>query len=125
MRVELAATLENARAQTEALLEPVSERELVAKVPTGTPLVWQLAQVAYLEELWLLRNVKGDPPIPDRHSDVYRAFTNGDTPSFPRCAPPRHATTQQTCASACSTCSRTSISRRRARSCETGSCSGS
>ena len=78
MRVELAATLEHARAQTEALLEPVSERELVAKVPTGTPLVWQLAQVAYLEELWLLRNVKGDPPIPDRHSDVYRAFTNGN-----------------------------------------------
>ena len=124
MRVELAATLEHARAQTEALLEPVSERELVAKVPTGTPLVWQLAQVAYLEELWLLRNVKGDPPIPDRHSDVYRAFTNGSA-ELPTLRPAKARELRRGRARARARDAReTSISRRRARSCETASCSG-
>lgn len=73
--IEIRTTLERARAATEALLEPIPENELVAQIsPLQAPLVWDYAHIASFEELWLLRNVKGDPPIPYLHDDVYNAF---------------------------------------------------
>ena len=74
-RPEIRASLERARAATDALLEPIPNDELVAQAsPTQSPLVWDYAHIAFFEELWLLRNVKGDPPISHRHDQVYDAF---------------------------------------------------
>lgn len=77
LNLEIRATMERARAATEALLLPVTDTELVAQVsPLSSPLVWDYAHVAQFEELWLLRTAKGDPPIPDAHHEVYAALGN-------------------------------------------------
>ncbi len=87
-RVEIRAALEHARAATEGLLEPVSDAELGVQVsPLQSPLVWELAQIARFEELWLLRNLHGHEPIAEAHDEVYDAFrreraANGELPSL-------------------------------------------
>jgi iron(II)-dependent oxidoreductase len=83
-RVEIRAALERGRAATAELLEPVSDERLVARVsPLQVPLLWELAQIAYFEELWLLRNLNGSPPL-EGHDDVHDAFRrqgrNGELP---------------------------------------------
>jgi iron(II)-dependent oxidoreductase len=74
-RVELRQHLVRARVGTEAVLAPISDDELTAQIsPLAPPLVWNLAHIAYFEELWILRNVGDAPPIADAHRDVYEAF---------------------------------------------------
>lgn len=73
--LQIRAELERARAGTDALLDPISDAGLAAQVsPLQSPLVWDLAHAAYFEELWVLREAKGDPPIPQLHDRVYDAF---------------------------------------------------
>ena len=73
--LEIRRALERARAGTEALLEPVPDDELVAQIsPLQSPLVWDFAHIAYFEELWLLRNLDGRPPVAEEHDEVYDAF---------------------------------------------------
>ena len=73
--LEIRAALDEAREATEALLAPLADAELVAHVsPLTSPLVWELARTAHFEETWLLRFAKGDPPIPEAHTDVYAAL---------------------------------------------------
>ena len=75
---EISATLERARAATKALLKPLPDEVLVAPVGHDQPsLIWDYALIAYFEELWLLRNVKGDPPIPSGHEEIYTALRHG------------------------------------------------
>ena len=72
---EIRRELERGRTSTEELLRPVSDDELVAQLsPQTPPLVWMLAHVARFEELWILRTIGGEPPIPDVHDHVYGAF---------------------------------------------------
>ena len=74
-RLEIRDALERARSVTDLLLEPISDDELVAQASLLTsPLVWEYAHIASFEELWLLRNVTGDPPISHRHGEVYDAL---------------------------------------------------
>jgi iron(II)-dependent oxidoreductase len=74
-RLQIRAELERARAGTEAVLAPLSDEELVAEVwPGRAPLVWDLAQIANFEELWLLRNLLGEPALAERHGTVYDAL---------------------------------------------------
>ena len=74
-RAEVRATLERTRAATEALLEPIPDDKLAASTSSArSPLLWDFAHLAQFEELWLLRNVNGDPPIPTLHDGVYEAF---------------------------------------------------
>jgi iron(II)-dependent oxidoreductase len=73
----IAAELERARAGTDALLESLSDDELVEQVSElQSPLVWDYAHIAYFEELWLLRRVGGAQPIEEGHDDVYDAFAH-------------------------------------------------
>ncbi|HEU5009130.1 MAG TPA: ergothioneine biosynthesis protein EgtB [Gaiellaceae bacterium] len=73
--VEIRRELERGRTATEELLRPVSDDELVAQLsPQTPPLVWMLAHVARFEELWILRTIGEEPPIPDVHDHVYGAF---------------------------------------------------
>ena len=73
--VELEAILERARAGTEEILAPVPDEELAEHVsPLQSPLVWELAQIGHFEELWLLRNLYGNPPLDGVHQEVYGAI---------------------------------------------------
>ncbi len=74
-KASVARELARARAQTDDLLAPVPDAELVEQVsPLQSPLVWDFAHIAYFEELWLLRRVGGAAPLRDRHDDIYDAF---------------------------------------------------
>jgi gamma-glutamyl hercynylcysteine S-oxide synthase len=83
-RVEIRAALERGREATSKLLEPVSDERLVSRVsPLQLPLVWELAQIAHFEELWLLRHLNGSPPL-EGHDAVHDALRcdgrNGELP---------------------------------------------
>src|SRR5215208_6139353 len=67
VKASLARALAEARARTLAVLEPVSDDDLVRQhLPLMSPLVWDLAHIGFFEELWLVRRVGGEPPILDR-----------------------------------------------------------
>ena len=75
LNAAIAAELVRTRARTEALLAPVQDDELIEQTsPIQSPLVWDLAHIAYFEELWLLRRVGGCGPVDKLHDDVYDAF---------------------------------------------------
>ena len=44
--------------------------------PLQSPLVWDFAHIGHFEELWLVRNVGGNPPLHAEHDDVYDAFAH-------------------------------------------------
>jgi gamma-glutamyl hercynylcysteine S-oxide synthase len=72
---EYGEALEQARRETEAILRPLSDADLEARVsPLAAPLVWDFVQIARFEELWLLRNLDGRPRRSERHPQVYDAF---------------------------------------------------
>lgn len=69
--IEIRDQLERARAGTELLLDPIPDDQLVAQTSLLTsPPIWDYAEIAHFEELWLLRNVMGKPPVAPRHRDV-------------------------------------------------------
>jgi iron(II)-dependent oxidoreductase len=85
----IASELTRARARTDALLDPLSEEQLLVQVsPLMSPLVWDFAHIGYFEELWLLRELGGEPPARAEHDDVYDAFAHerserGELPMLP------------------------------------------
>ncbi|MBM3676601.1 MAG: ergothioneine biosynthesis protein EgtB [Actinobacteria bacterium] len=73
----IAAELDRARLLTHELLAPLDDQALTAQVsPLQSPLVWDYAHIAYLEELWLLRRVGGSDPLDGRFDDLYDAFAH-------------------------------------------------
>src|SRR5215208_858937 len=92
---ELAAALTHARRRTEALLEPLSDEQLVRHVsPLQSPLVWDLAHIGHFEELWLLRRVGGRSAVSVEYDDLYDSFAHarGERARLP-ILPPRAART--------------------------------
>jgi gamma-glutamyl hercynylcysteine S-oxide synthase len=74
---ELTAALEHARARTEALLDQVPDDLLTRQVsPLQSPLVWDLAHIAYFEELWLLRRAGGRPAVREGLDELYDSFAH-------------------------------------------------
>ncbi len=74
-KAELAAALEDARARTLTLLEPIPPADQERQIsPLMSPLCWDLGHVAHFEELWLLRAIAGADPTDARLDDVYDAF---------------------------------------------------
>jgi iron(II)-dependent oxidoreductase len=72
----IAAELGDVRRRTLALLEPITEADLVRQhSPLNSPLVWDLAHIGYFEELWLVEQL-GGPPRRDGLDRVYEAFGN-------------------------------------------------
>jgi iron(II)-dependent oxidoreductase len=88
----IASELERARARTTGLVDRLSEDQLLVQVsPLMSPLVWDFAHIGYFEELWLLRELGGDPPARAEHDDVYDAFAHerserGELPILPPAA---------------------------------------
>src|SRR4051794_18022975 len=75
LKPKIATALDEARARTLALLEPIAEHDLVRQhSPLMSPLVWDLAHIGHYEELWLLRAIADVAPTEPRFDDVYDAF---------------------------------------------------
>jgi iron(II)-dependent oxidoreductase len=76
LSVELAAGLEDARRRTLALVEPVGDADLAKQhSPLMSPIAWDLAHIAFFEELWLVRRVGGRPALAE-YGDLYDAFSH-------------------------------------------------
>src|ERR1700691_319558 len=72
--LELSA-LQQARAQTLALVAGVSDADLErVHSPLMSPLVWDLGHIAAFEDLWLAHRTGGLPLLRDDLMDVYDAF---------------------------------------------------
>jgi iron(II)-dependent oxidoreductase len=67
--------LDEARARTLKLVEPVSDDDLEKVHSTlMSPLVWDLGHIAAFEDLWLVHRFGGKPLLHDHLADVYDAF---------------------------------------------------
>lgn len=89
LRNELARRLERSRARTLALTD-YDDGELVKQhSPLMSPLVWDLAHVGSQEELWLVRDVGGRPPLRGDIDEMYDAFQHprSTRPTLPLLSP--------------------------------------
>jgi iron(II)-dependent oxidoreductase len=90
VREELAAALEAARARSLALLEPLSDDDLLRQhSPLMSPLVWDLAHVGNYEDLWLVRSAGSLDGVRPDLDDIYDAFRHprAGRPALPLLAP--------------------------------------
>ena len=61
---ELIYQLSDARARTCALIDQLSEEQLMGpRLPTINPLRWEIGHAAYFYEYWILRKHYGDKPL--------------------------------------------------------------
>jgi iron(II)-dependent oxidoreductase len=85
LRQRVADELTRARART-AALTAIDDDDLVRQhSPLMSPLVWDLAHVGNQEELWLVRDVGGRPPVRQDIDELYDAFKHArrDRPALP------------------------------------------
>jgi gamma-glutamyl hercynylcysteine S-oxide synthase len=77
---ELVGTLEHARSRSEGLLAPLDDEQLTRAIsPLQSPLVWDLAHIAYYEELWLLRHAGGRAALSPERDELYDSFAHART----------------------------------------------
>jgi iron(II)-dependent oxidoreductase len=77
LKAAIAAELEAARQRTCALLEPLTDDELVCQhSPLMSPLIWDLAHIGVFEELWLLQGVGSLSPMVPEYEGLYDAFNH-------------------------------------------------
>jgi iron(II)-dependent oxidoreductase len=91
LKARVAGELEAVRRRSLDLLAPVPDPDLRRQVsPIMSPLVWDLAHVGNYEELWLLREAAGRPPVDASLDSLYDAFRHPrkNRPSLPLLGPP-------------------------------------
>jgi iron(II)-dependent oxidoreductase len=72
----IAAVLDEARARTLLLVEPLSEPDLhLQHDPLMSPVIWDLGHIAHFEELWLTRNLDGPVEFVEMPG-MYNPFEN-------------------------------------------------
>lgn len=72
---DLAGELQRARERTLRIVDWCDDAALGRQYsPLMSPLVWDLAHIAYFEELWLLRRLGNAAPTDPRFDDMYDAF---------------------------------------------------
>ncbi len=60
------------RARTLALVEGLSDEQMMGKVlPTVNPLKWEIAHAAYFHETWVLRHLGGLPAVNDKADELF------------------------------------------------------
>ncbi|MFK7816051.1 MAG: selenoneine synthase SenA [Gammaproteobacteria bacterium] len=68
----ISKALLDVRARTLALVEGLSEKELMGKVlPTVNPLKWEIAHAAYFHETWVLRHLGGQSAVNDKADELF------------------------------------------------------
>jgi iron(II)-dependent oxidoreductase len=71
---ELAAQLRDARARTLSLVSDLSDEQLIGPyLPIVNPLLWEIGHVAWFQERWALRHLRGEPPLFDRADELYES----------------------------------------------------
>jgi iron(II)-dependent oxidoreductase len=76
MREQIAARLEEARARTLHLVEPLTDEDLrIQHDPLMSPIIWDLGHIAHFEELWLVRNLEGPIEFSEMPG-IYNPFEN-------------------------------------------------
>ena len=89
MKQAIAHALEEARARTLMLIEPVSDEDLLLQHdPLMSPIIWDIGHIAHFEELWLTRNLTGKIEFSEMPG-IYNPFENpravrGTLPLQPR-----------------------------------------
>lgn len=86
LRSHVAQVLTRGRDRSRLLTEAVDDDDLVAQhSPLMSPLVWDLAHIGNQEELWLVRDVGGRPPVRRDIDELYDAFKHprADRPRLP------------------------------------------
>jgi iron(II)-dependent oxidoreductase len=90
LREYIAAELNRARSRTTALMEAVSEEDLMSQhSELMSPLVWDHAHIGNQEEIWLVRDVGGRSGVREDIDQMYDAFQNSraDRPKLPLLSP--------------------------------------
>ena len=86
----LAEYVEESRARTLALMEDLTDEQLLGpQLATVNPLRWEAAHVAWFQESWVLRHAAGLPPLDERVDALYDSMavahdTRWDLPLFSR-----------------------------------------
>jgi iron(II)-dependent oxidoreductase len=82
LKQRIASDMEEARERTHRLLAPVDDERLVAQHdPLMSPPVWDYAHIGVFEELWLVQNMAGAPPL---DADLMSTYNALDTPRVSR-----------------------------------------
>src|SRR5258708_19597667 len=69
--------LEDARARTSQLLDPVDDERLMKQQNRlMSPLVWDAGHIGVFEELWLVQSLTGAAPIDGKRIHLYPPFHN-------------------------------------------------
>src|SRR5258708_26469799 len=77
LKTRIVEALEEARARTNWLLDPVDDERLVQQHNRlMSPLVWDAGHIGVFEELWLVQNLTGSAPIDEQRMHLYDAFDN-------------------------------------------------
>src|SRR5258708_6835976 len=77
LKTRIVEALEEARARTNWLLDPVDDERLVQQHNRlMSPLVWDAGHIGVFEELWLVQNLTGSAPMDGERMHTYDAFDN-------------------------------------------------
>jgi iron(II)-dependent oxidoreductase len=70
--IDLAEMLIDARARTLALVEDLTDEQLIGpRLPIVNPLLWEIGHIAWFQEYWVLRHVGGEEPILKNGDSLY------------------------------------------------------
>ncbi len=76
--VDLARLLTDARRRTLALVEDLSDEQLIGpSLAIVNPLLWEIGHVAWFQEKWVLRHLRGEPPL---RADADRLYDSAAIP---------------------------------------------
>src|SRR5258708_27047574 len=77
LKTRIVEALEEARARTNWLLDPVDDERLVQQHNRlMSPLVWDAGHIGVFEELWLVQNPTAPPPVDGQRIHTSDAFAN-------------------------------------------------
>lgn len=69
---DLAHLLLDSRTRTLALIEDLSDEQLLGpQLPIVNPLLWEIGHLAWFQEKWTLRYLRGEQPLWDAADDLY------------------------------------------------------
>jgi len=90
---ELSAWLRDARTRTLAVIDGLSDEELIGAFrETVNPILWALGHVAWFHENWALRHLRGLPSLMPGNDELYNSFEVAHETRWELALPSRAAT---------------------------------